>query len=98
MKRRRQYEIEDTPFFKKIHLEEISKKRKNHFDDSITVKRQRISENYDLRKQNFELQEQRHKLIIMLNSLANENKKLKYLLSCQKTRNEVTYDNAIQVY
>ena len=95
MKRRRQ--DEDEPFFlKRIHIEEVSYKRKNPFDDFNTVKRQRSTDHEDLRKRNFELQEHNRKLIMVLNNLAHENEKLKYLLSCQFNGNQVTYNDAIK--
>ncbi len=96
MKRRRQDDDVEPFFVKRIHIEEVSYKRKNHFDDCNAVKRQRTTDHEDLRKRNFELQEHNQKLIMVLNNLAHENEKLKYLLSCQINGNQVTYNDAIK--
>ena len=97
MKRRRNDEHE-TFYLKRLHTEEISCKRKNHFDCSAATKRQRTEDHEDLRKRNYELQEHNKTLVMLLNNLAHENEKLKYLISCQGGEYQVTYNDAIKAY
>jgi Mg2+ and Co2+ transporter CorA len=88
---KRQREEETFNVSKRIHIEPLLTKRKNHFANDNHVKRQRVEDSDDLRRRNFELEQ-------TVMALVQKIQTLEYMLKMFQQRDTIQQNNLIHAY